>query len=85
VVVGACNNPVLIDPAIIRPGRLDRHVRIPLPDLEARAAIFRMHLRGELPPTTTAPLPKPRMACRGAAIQQIVRDAAGAQDAAGIR
>ncbi len=36
VVVGACNYPNLIDPAILRAGRLDRHIEIALPDDDAR-------------------------------------------------
>ncbi len=43
VVVGACNYPELIDEALMRPGRLDRHIRIPLPDGAARLAILRFH------------------------------------------
>lgn len=43
VVVGATNFPDHIDPAIKRPGRLDRHVIIPLPDRAARADILRHH------------------------------------------
>ncbi len=45
VVVAASNHPDNIDAAILRSGRLDNHIRIPLPDIKARAAIFRMHLR----------------------------------------
>jgi ATP-dependent Zn protease len=44
VVVAACNDPSTVDPAILRAGRLDRMVEIPLPDLDARAAILRYHL-----------------------------------------
>jgi ATP-dependent Zn protease len=44
VVVAACNDPATIDPAILRAGRLDRMVEIPLPDLDARTAILRYHL-----------------------------------------
>lgn len=44
VVVGACNDPSTIDPAVLRAGRLDRQVEIPLPDLMARIAILRFHL-----------------------------------------
>ncbi|WP_328804124.1 ATP-binding protein [Roseibium aggregatum] len=39
VVVGACNHPHRIDPALLRPGRLERTVLIPLPDEEARERI----------------------------------------------
>ena len=41
VVVGATNRPDLIDPALLRPGRLERMVYVPPPDGEARAAILR--------------------------------------------
>ncbi|GGM13775.1 AAA family ATPase [Micromonospora yangpuensis] len=40
VVVGATNRPDLIDPALLRPGRLERLVYVPPPDAEARAAIL---------------------------------------------
>jgi transitional endoplasmic reticulum ATPase len=41
VVVGATNRPDLIDPALLRPGRLERLVYVPPPDGPARAAILR--------------------------------------------
>ncbi len=41
VVVGATNRPDLIDPALLRPGRLERLVFVPPPDAEARAAVLR--------------------------------------------
>lgn len=41
VVVGATNRPDLIDPALLRPGRLERLVYVPPPDAEARADILR--------------------------------------------
>ncbi|WP_342635469.1 AAA family ATPase [Georhizobium profundi] len=43
VIVGACNDSDGIDPALLRPGRLDRQIDIPLPDEEARRAILRVH------------------------------------------
>ncbi|WP_435184566.1 CDC48 family AAA ATPase [Halobellus sp. EA9] len=43
VVVATTNRPDLIDSALLRPGRLDRHVHVPVPDEEARRAIFRVH------------------------------------------
>jgi len=36
----------MIDKAILRPGRLDRKVKVPIPDLEARKEIFKIHLEG---------------------------------------
>ena len=43
VVVATSNRPDLIDSALLRPGRLDRHVHVPVPDEEARRAIFGVH------------------------------------------
>jgi transitional endoplasmic reticulum ATPase len=43
--IGATNQPALIDPAVIRPGRLDQLVYIPLPDEPARISIFRANMR----------------------------------------
>jgi transitional endoplasmic reticulum ATPase len=41
VVIGATNRPDLIDPALLRPGRLERLIYVPPPDAEARTAILR--------------------------------------------
>jgi transitional endoplasmic reticulum ATPase len=41
VVVGATNRPDLIDPALLRPGRLERLVYVPPPDADARVEILR--------------------------------------------
>ncbi|MBA3488024.1 MAG: AAA family ATPase [Longispora sp.] len=46
VVIGATNRPDLIDPALLRPGRLERLVFVPPPDTEARAAILRASAKG---------------------------------------
>ena len=43
VVVATTNRPDLIDSALLRPGRLDRHVHVPVPDEDARRAIFGVH------------------------------------------
>jgi transitional endoplasmic reticulum ATPase len=43
--IGATNRPDIIDPAIMRPGRLDQLIYIPLPDLPARSAIFKAQVR----------------------------------------
>lgn len=42
---GATNRPDIIDPAILRPGRLDQLIYIPLPDEKSREAILRANLR----------------------------------------
>jgi transitional endoplasmic reticulum ATPase len=44
VVVGATNRPDMIDPALLRPGRFDEIVYVPIPDHQARLEIFRSHI-----------------------------------------
>jgi transitional endoplasmic reticulum ATPase len=47
VVIATTNRPDLIDPALLRPGRLDRHVHVPVPDAGAREKIFEVHSRNK--------------------------------------
>jgi cell division protease FtsH len=47
VVLAATNRPEVLDPALLRPGRFDRQVVIPLPTLPERAAILAVHSRGK--------------------------------------
>ncbi|WP_338633190.1 AAA family ATPase [Afipia carboxidovorans] len=75
VVVGASNLPGKIDKAILRPGRLGKHVRIPLPDAEARIGILRHHLRGELASEDIKAVAIRLEGASGAVIEQAVRDA----------
>ena len=45
VVIATTNRPDLIDPALLRPGRLDRHVHVPVPEEEGRRKILAVHTR----------------------------------------
>jgi cell division protease FtsH len=47
VVLAATNRPEVLDPALLRPGRFDRQVTIPLPNVTERAAILAVHCRGK--------------------------------------
>ena len=43
IVIAATNRPDVLDPALLRPGRFDRHVSVPLPDIRGRAQILKVH------------------------------------------
>jgi cell division protease FtsH len=45
VVIAATNRPDILDPALLRPGRFDRQIVVPIPDLKGREAILRVHTR----------------------------------------
>jgi cell division protease FtsH len=45
IVLAATNRPDVLDPALLRPGRFDRHVTLDLPDKDARVAILKVHTR----------------------------------------
>ena len=45
ILIAATNRPDVLDPALLRPGRFDRRVVVPRPDLKGREAILRIHIR----------------------------------------
>ena len=45
IVLAATNRADMLDPALLRPGRFDRHIYLELPNLKEREAIFKVHLR----------------------------------------
>lgn len=48
IVVGACNHPDRIDPAVIRAGRFDLRISMPMPDAGAILALLHQNLKGQL-------------------------------------
>lgn len=75
IVVGACNHPNMVDAAILRAGRLDRHVMISLPDEHTREAIFKMHLNDSLSSDDHREFAEATKGLSGAEIEKIVRSA----------
>jgi cell division protease FtsH len=47
IVMAATNRPDILDPALLRPGRFDRHIVIDLPDIKGRQAILEVHAKGK--------------------------------------
>jgi len=48
ILISATNRPDVLDPALLRPGRFDRQVVVPVPDLKGREGILKVHLRKKL-------------------------------------
>ncbi|HEY4002990.1 MAG TPA: ATP-dependent zinc metalloprotease FtsH [Candidatus Xenobia bacterium] len=47
IILAATNRPDVLDPALLRPGRFDRHVVVDKPDINGRKAILKVHARGK--------------------------------------
>ncbi|MDH5363716.1 MAG: ATP-dependent zinc metalloprotease FtsH [Dehalococcoidia bacterium] len=47
IVIAATNRPDILDPALLRPGRFDRHIVVDLPDINGRKAILEVHAKGK--------------------------------------
>jgi len=45
IIIAATNRPDVLDPALLRPGRFDRQVEVPLPDIRGREQILKVHMR----------------------------------------
>ncbi|MBS1225212.1 MAG: hflB, partial [Proteobacteria bacterium] len=61
IVIAATNRPDVLDPALLRPGRFDRQVVVPLPDVRGREQILKVHMR-KVPLSDNV---KPAMIARG--------------------
>jgi len=78
VVVTATNRPDMVDPALLRPGRLDRLIYIPPPDQKGREEIFKIHIRNKplAPDVNLKELAEKTKDYVGADIEAICREAA---------
>ncbi|MCG6893208.1 MAG: ATP-dependent zinc metalloprotease FtsH [Desulfobacteraceae bacterium] len=78
ILISATNRPDVLDPALLRPGRFDRQVVVPMPDIRGREKILKVHLRrtpiaDEVKPTIIA---KGTPGFSGADLENLVNEAA---------
>jgi cell division protease FtsH len=78
VVIGATNRPDILDPALLRPGRFDRHITVDQPDLEGRRLILELHARGRQmgPDVNFSHLAKRTPGFSGADLANVINEAA---------
>merc|ERR1711988_760381 len=78
IVLAATNRPDVLDPALLRPGRFDRHVTVSRPTQKGRVAIFKVHVR-DVPLASDVDLDVLASGCiglTGADIRNMVNEAA---------
>ncbi|MES0810356.1 AAA family ATPase [Roseibium sp. SCPC15] len=73
IVVGATNKADALDKALLRPGRLERIIEIPLPDEEDLADILRQYLKGDLKDIELGPIARFLSGSSGADVEALVR------------
>jgi len=78
LLIGATNRPDLLDPALLRPGRFDRVVRVDLPDREGRLQILKVHTRGKplAPDVSLEAIARETMGFSGAHLESLANEAA---------
>lgn len=75
IVVAACNQPHLLDPALVRSGRLDRHLRIGRPDQDGLERILREHLGDDARGEPLSGVALSLVGSTGADVERVVRGA----------
>jgi len=78
IVIAATNRPDMLDSALVRPGRFDRRITIPLPDLKDREEIIKIHMRGKPidPAVDVERLARKTVGFSGADIENMLNEAA---------
>ena len=78
ILIAATNRPDVLDPALLRPGRFDRQVIVPLPDVKGREKIIEVHTRNTpvAPDVNFAVLARGMPGSSGADIENLVNEAA---------
>jgi cell division protease FtsH len=78
ILIAATNRPDVLDPALLRPGRFDRQVVVPIPDLKGREAILEVHTRRTplAPSVDLSVLARSTPGFSGADLENLVNEAA---------
>jgi cell division protease FtsH len=80
ILIAATNRRDVLDPALLRPGRFDRHVHVSLPDLKGRESILSVHIRKNRVPlvegTNLTNIARSTMGFSGAELENLVNEAA---------
>ncbi len=78
ILIAATNRPDILDPALLRPGRFDRHITVDRPDLKGREEIFKVHMREKkfAPDVEAGILARRTPGLVGADIENLINEAA---------
>lgn len=78
IVIAATNKVEVLDPALIRPGRFDRHIHVPLPDVKGREAILRLYAKDKpmAPDVNFREIAKDTAGMAGADLANLMNEAA---------
>jgi cell division protease FtsH len=78
ILISATNRPDVLDPALLRPGRFDRQVVVPIPDIRGREGILKVHLQNKplAPNVNVLQLAKGTPGFTGADLENLVNEAA---------
>ncbi|GLI33204.1 ATP-dependent zinc metalloprotease FtsH [Desulforhabdus amnigena] len=78
ILIAATNRPDVLDPALLRPGRFDRQVVVPVPDIRGRIGILKVHMQKKplAPDVDTKTLAKGTPGFSGADLENLVNEAA---------
>jgi cell division protease FtsH len=78
IMIAATNRPDILDPALMRPGRFDRHVVVNYPDMKGREEILRVHAKGKpfAPDVKLRTIAKTTSGFTGADLENLINEAA---------
>ena len=78
IVIAATNRPDILDPALLRPGRFDRQIMVPLPDVKGRLEILKIHARNKplAPDVNLEVIAKSTPGFSGADLENLLNEAA---------